>query len=232
MEIISNFSGGDLKELKEKSLFPEDTDPYEEGEGFEVREDDGGKILKRRVDLAYEMGKQVEIFHSEEYQEARASAGNEFLQDSGWEMPTEDEGRIFGGNIKYTDKLVESLDIGIGLFFGDSSIGSKLRLLKNTISNGKLEMVENINQGFVGEAVSNLTKKDFFNFKLDMVKVDEERFEVKKVADENEGLAHGGMEFLKILPLRDFKIKNRNNSGVDLGLLPEFVKENRLKKIK
>jgi len=111
MEIISNFSGGDLKELKEKSLFPEDTDPYEEGEGFEVREDDGGKILKGRVDLAYEMGKQVEIFYSEEYQEARASAGNEFPQDSGWEMPTENEGGVFGLKLRQKGKVGKLLDV-------------------------------------------------------------------------------------------------------------------------
>ncbi|MBU4017469.1 hypothetical protein KKF69_08420, partial [Patescibacteria group bacterium] len=88
-----------------------DTDPYEEGEGFEVREDDGGKILKGRVDLAYEMGKQVEIFYSEEYQEARASAGNEFPQDSGWEMPTENEGGVFGLKLRQKGKVGKLLDV-------------------------------------------------------------------------------------------------------------------------
>jgi hypothetical protein len=148
-------------------------------------------------------------------------------------MPIENEGRIFGGNIKYSGVLAELLNFGIGLFSGEDLIVNKLRSIRNEISNSKLKMAEEINKGRQWTDDLTLgTRATVSRGMAYMADILEKDFIERKMEDEKAGLVHGGAEFSKILPLQIFNLANRDNSCVDLGLLPEFVSGNSLKKIK
>ena len=222
--------------LKESPVFSEDTRSYEEGYKASVEGDwvkEGAKRIEGGLALFCELSEQVERFYSPEYQQVREDTGNKFSKDSCWDVPTENTGGIFGGDIKYTGTLAEAADLGIEIFSGDLPNVRKFKLIKSELLNSKLRMVEEISQGRKwADDLNKVTMPSIRCATAPQEHILQEDMKQESAENMKRGLVHGGMHLSKIPSLRVIELNKFNsgdNSSIDLGLLPKIVEKISLK---
>lgn len=221
--------------LKEVTIFAEDTLLYEGdykagGEGEWAEE--GAKKIEGGLALFRELSEQVDKFYSPEYQKVREDTRNEFPKDSCWDVPIENTGRVFGGDIKYTGTLAEAADFGIEIFSGDLPNVRKFKLIKSLVeielSNSKLRMVEEISQGRKwADDLNKVTMPSIRCTTAPQEYILQEGVRQESTENMKKGLVHGGMHLSKIPSLRVIEL-NKFNSGdnsSNLGLLPKIMEK-------